>query len=322
MHRRAFLIKAAGMAAAGLLTACVAPPIDSTEAPAAAPQSEEVEQPELVVEVLAEGLDFPEGPAFDADGNLWCTELGAGNLVRLSGGKVERIAIKGRPNGLAFDRQGRAWVPDSGNNSIRRYHPASATWETMLDAVDGQPLLSPNDVTFDARGNLIFTCPNFASQEQKGYVVCLKPDGSAKKIAEGYYRPNGLDIVDGGMSLVVADTFQKALFKGAWDDEQCEWQDAALWAKVGGAEGPDGMAFGANGLLYQAIYGDGIIRVIDNAGETVDRIELPGMNPTNAAVDPSGKLGLVVTEAQKGLLLSIPALQPGAAIFDGGDAWQ
>jgi sugar lactone lactonase YvrE len=31
--------------------------------------------------VLVEGLGFPEGPAFDPQGNLWCTDMGTGELV-------------------------------------------------------------------------------------------------------------------------------------------------------------------------------------------------------------------------------------------------
>ena len=167
----------------------------------------------------------------------------------------------------------------------------------------------------------MFTCPNFADTQATGYVVCLKPDRTAVKIAQGLYRPNGLDVADGGISLVVADTYQKTLFKGAWDDQTFTWKDSKAWAKVGGSEGPDGMIPGADGRLYQAIYGDGVIRVIDANGETLEKIQLPGMNPTNVAVDPSGKLGLVVTEAEKGLLLSIADVRPGAAIFNGGNAW-
>ena len=191
-----------------------------------------------------------------------------------------------------------------------------------MDKIDSEALLSPNDLSFDARGNLLFTCPNFGSEEALGYVVCLKPDKTALKIATGYYRPNGLEIVDGGKALVVADTFQRTLFKGAWDDEACTWTNVQPWARVGGSEGPDGMAFGADGMLYQAIYGDGVICVVNGQGVVTERIELPGKNPTNVAVDPSGKLGLVVTEAEKGLLLSIAGVKPGAAIFDGGESWE
>jgi len=92
---------------------------------------------------------------------------------------------------------------------------------------------------------------------------------------------------------------------------------------VGGSEGPDGMVPGADRLLYVAIYGDGVIRVVDGQGKIARTITLPGANPTNVAIDPSGKLGLVVTEAEKGQLLSLPEIQPGIVVagdylFNGG----
>jgi len=321
MHRREFLQHACAAAAASLLAAC-APAAPLLAPTPSAPSPTPTPAAGLKPVVLLEGLDFPEGPAFDPQGRLWCTELGSGNLVLWDGQQARRFATQGKPNGLAFDRQGRAWVPDSGQNAIRRFDPRNETWETVLDQVDGKALQSPNDLCFDSAGNLLFTCPNFASEERLGYVVCLSPDGGARKIAEGYYRPNGLDVVDGGKALVVADTYQKKLFKGGWDAQERRWLDPQHWAEVGGSEGPDGMAFGADGRLYQAIYGDGLVRVIDGQGQTVDKLALPGNNPTNAAIDPSGKLGLVVTETERGLLLSLPWVRPGAAIFDGGEAWQ
>ena len=325
LSRRDFLRLAVLSAAGALLPAC-SPPAAPT--PTALPSTSTPPPPEATstpnprqFEVLASGLAFPEGPAFAPDGSLYCTEMDQSNLIHLVDGKVERIPLRGRPNGLAFDRRGRAWVADSRNMLIQRYDPAAGQWETMAETVDGQPLLMPNDLCFDAAGSLLFTCPNFADDARSGYVCCLSPDGALTKIAESYYRPNGLEIVDGGAALVVADTTQKTLFKGAWDAAARRWTDVQPWAKVGGAEGPDGMAFGANGRLYQAIFGDGVVRVVNQDGKVVEELFTGGMNPTNVAIDPSGKLGLVVTETERGRLLSFPRLNPGAALFDGGDAW-
>ena len=132
MHRREFLKRAAMLSAGGLLSACssaiVDPPkeiqAEFTATPSAtievaeAPQAIQPEQ--LRVIILADGLEFPEGPAFDPQGGVWCTELGAGNLVRWQDGELTRYATGGSPNGLAFDRLGRAWFPDSKQNAIRR----------------------------------------------------------------------------------------------------------------------------------------------------------------------------------------------------------
>lgn len=55
-------------------------------------------------QVLATGLQFPEGPAFDGGGALWCVKLQSGSLTSLSGdGAPVRYPVGGAPNGLAFD---------------------------------------------------------------------------------------------------------------------------------------------------------------------------------------------------------------------------
>lgn len=317
--RRSFLRFSLMLAAGGLAAGCQ-PVVSATPSSRPTRTPRPAGAPEY--EILLEGLDFPEGPAFDPQGNLWCTEIGGGTLVKLVDGKAERTLTGGRPNSMAVDRQGRIWICDSGQNKIRRFDPAAGKWETILEEIDGQPLQTPNDLSFDARGNLIFSCPNFASQERSGYVVCLTPERKATKIATGLYRPNGVEIIDGGKALVVADTYQKTVFKGGWDDRKLEWNAPAAWALVGGAEGPDGMAFGADGLLYQAVYGDGVVRVVGSDGKVVREIQVPGKNVTNVAIDPSGSLGIVVTETEKGRLLSFPDILPGAAIFDAGDRWK
>lgn len=285
-----------------------------------------VTENEIEIIVLAKELHFPEGPAFDPTGRLWCTELTGGNIVLYDHGNLTRYPVGGdkggRGNGMVFDRLGRAWVTDSGRNTIQRFDPNSEKWEVILDNIDNKDLQSPNDLCFDDHGNLLITCPNFSTYDPTGYVICLSPDGQSKQIIEGFYRPNGLAIVDGGRSLIVADTYSKALFKGTWNPLTRTWHDPQIWADVGGSEGPDGMEAGANGLLYQAIYGDGVIRIINPDGGIQSEISLPGANPTNVTIDPSGKMGIVITETEKGQLLSIPSIQPGIASFDGGEYWQ
>ena len=316
ISRRKFLALSIQVAASSLLAACGQASTNAIPADAITPEIVELEY-----SVLADGLDFPEGPAFAPNGELWCTELLGGSLVRLTAGKLERIPTGGRPNGMAFDSQGRAWVCDSGQNAIRRYDPSSGTWQTILERIDGEALLAPNDLVFDRKGNLLFTCPNFASEEPEGYIVCLTERGQARKIGTGYYRPNGLEFVDGGKALVVADTLQKTLFKGCWDADSLSWQEPSVWAKVGGKDGPDGMALGGDGLLYQAVYGDGVLRVVEKGGAVVREIRTMGSNPTNVAIDPTGKLGLVVTETEKGRLLNFPGVLPGAVIYTGARVW-
>lgn len=255
--------------------------------------------------ILAEGLNFPEGPAFAPNGELWCVELKGGNLVRWSERGIERFDTGGEPNGLTFDNRGVAWFCDAGQCAIRTFEPATGLYNTTVHSIDGVPLFRPNDLVFDGRGNLIFTCPGDSRREPTGYVCCFSASGELTKIAEGIYFPNGLALFDEDRRLVIAETYRQRLWKGRWNGHARAWTDAHPYANVAGLPGPDGMAFDSDGLLYVAVYRSGQIRVFNDQGELVKAYDLPGMNPTNVAFDPSGRLGMVVTEAEKGQLLRI-----------------
>jgi len=133
------------------------------------------------------------------------------------------------------------------------------------------------------------------------------------------YFPNGLAFTHGDAELVVAETYRQRLWKGRWDAQKARWVGPQPWASVGG--NVDGIALGADGLLYLAVYGTGAITTVDQRGHVAGRHPLPGANPTNCAFDPSGTLGLVVTEAEHGWLLSLPSLGPGAEVFLGDARW-
>jgi len=172
----------------------------------------------------------------------------------------------------------------------------------MYTAVDGETLDMPNDLAFDERGNLLFTCPGNSRKEPTGYVCCANSK-RVKKIADGKFFPNGLAFSENGKTLVVAETYRHRLWLGGWDSRAEDWLEPRPWAEVGGPIGPDGMAFGHDENLYVAVYGQSAIKVVSPSGKVVRVIELHGKNPTNCAFAREG--GLLVTEAEKGELLFI-----------------
>ncbi len=267
------------------------------------------------VRVLMDGLAFPEGPAFDPDGALWCTEIRGGNLVRYVPSGARRFASGGRPNGLAFDAQGVAWVCDAQLNAVRCFDPRSETWTTAVETIDGEQLARPNDLAFDPVGTLVFTCPGNSREEPTGYVCALRPDGTITRIGEQLQFPNGLAFVDGGTALVVAETCRQRLWKGGWDVGSSSWTDPRPFADVGGPIGPDGVALAADGALWVAVCGSRQVKRVSPEGAIVETVNLPGSVPTNAAFDPSGQLGLIVTESERGLLLAVSDVGSGAPLF-------
>lgn len=258
------------------------------------------------IKVLAHGLQFPEGPAFTRDGSLWAVELKGGNLVRYKDEKLERFYVGGHPNGIAIDGKGLLWFCDAGENSIRCFDLSTHQTKTIATHVDSEQLNKPNDLAFDKKGNLVFTCPGDSRKEPTGYACVLMGDRTVKKITDEKYFPNGLAFTNDGKSLVMAETYQHRLWKGDWNVETGEWTNSKVWCNIGGPDGPggpDGMAFNEDGNLYVAVYGTGRIKVVNEAGIISNEISLPGQNPTNCCFNTTG--ALIVTETERGEVLHI-----------------
>lgn len=255
------------------------------------------------MQLLIEGLNFPEGPAFDADGGVWLVEKNAGNLVYYRDYRYSRIFVDGHPNGIAIDPQGKIWFCDAKQNSVRQYDPMSKNCVTLVHKVADIPLKMPNDLCFDSNGNLLFTCPGSDLTDGEGYICCLSKEGALKKVYTGMFYCNGLAFGKGGEHLFVAETGTEWMWKMIWDPHTHTIHRAEKFVYVGGSVGPDGIAVDRDGLLYVALYGSGKIVVLHPKGKIINEIDINGNNPTNCALDPLGKQGLFITEAEKGTLL-------------------
>jgi gluconolactonase len=68
------------------------------------------------VEIVAEGLQFPEGPVWMQDGSVIVVEIAAGRITRvLPDGRTETIAAPGGgPNGAAIGPDGALYVCNNG----------------------------------------------------------------------------------------------------------------------------------------------------------------------------------------------------------------
>lgn len=269
--------------------------------------------------VLADGLDFPEGPAFDAVGDLWCVEMRAGRLARRRpDGRLERFDVGGAPNGIAIDAVGGVWFCDADQGAVRRLDAHTGRCVTVVDSVDGRPLDRPNDLAFDAAGNLVFTCPGNSRTEPTGYVCALSPAGECTIVADGLYFPNGLAFAPGG-ELILAETRRQRLWRGGWDPAARRWLAPKPFCQTMGAPiGPDGLAIDSDGLIYAAIYGGGLVQIFTSDGAHEGLLPTLGANTSNCAFDPSGALGLVVTETERGQILGFEIEARGARLYAGG----
>ena len=185
------------------------------------------------MDVMAEGLLFPEGPIAMPDGSVILVEIARGTVSRVKpDGTVEVVAeCGGGPNGIALGPDGRVYVCNNGGfdttidakgrvriadtndsyvgGSIQAVDVDSGEVETLYTVADGHPLSAPNDIVFDASGGFWFTDhgKHWDRQRDHGGIYYAKADGSF--IAEVIYpveAPNGIGLSPDDARLYVAET--------------------------------------------------------------------------------------------------------------------
>lgn len=270
-------------------------------------------------EIIISDLRFPEGPVFDFEGNLWFVEIQGGNLSCWNGKNLVRYDVQGTPNGAAIDRQGNLWFCDSGRGEIRAFTPGTGNFSTICDSTtEGQRLKRPNDLIFDAGGNLLFS-DHADGRTEPLSTICVLEKGThaAKVVTSGKYFTNGLALKADGKTLIFAETYRQQLWMADWDCSKLELANERPFAKAGdGPWGPDGLAFDEEENLYVAIFNESKLNVYDREGMLTSVMPCPGSRPTSCAFLPD-KTGLVVTEAEQGQVLYYPANKKGLPIFYG-----
>ena len=80
---------------------------------------------------------FLEGPSFDRDGNLYCTDIPYGRIFRVSPkGEFEVVAeYDGEPNGLKIHKDGRIFLADH-RKGLLQLDPQSGKITPILESAN------------------------------------------------------------------------------------------------------------------------------------------------------------------------------------------
>ncbi len=257
--------------------------------------------------ILATELKFPEGPVVTSNGNIFFVELTGGTITEYirSSKTTRRYDVGGAPNGMMVQDKDTLLFCDSKQHAIRALDLKTGKTETLADNVNGKRLSAPNDIIKDSDNNVLFTCPGGSQTKPVGYLCVMNETKEVSVIAEGMYFPNGLLLINDEKNIIINETWQQRLLIGDWNKKTLKIENLRPFYHIGGAAEPDGLTMSQDGLIYAAVFNTGKVWVFDTNGNLIKQIELPGNRPTNLCFDTFGDLGLLVTEAEKGLLLSI-----------------
>ena len=285
------------------------------------------------MEVVAEGLAFPEGPVVMADGSVIVVELAGGRITRCWNGRKEVICeIGGGPNGAAIGPDGALWVCNNGGldmakfqnargpgheGRIERVDLATGRFERVYDACDGIALEAPNDLVFDADGRLWFTDlgkSHDGIRTASGLFTCL-PDGKSIgaifRHAIGY---NGIGLSPDEATVYCADTHQARLWRF---DRKVEAQRPTWVATAPGPVGFDSLAVTAAGNICVATLFDGGITTITPQGQTAKR-GFDDTYVTNIAFGGADMQDAFITLSERGALVKVRWDEPGLKLHFNG----
>ena len=294
------------------------------------------------IQLVTEGLEFPEGPIAMADGSIILTEIKAQRLTRVTpdGRKETVVDTGGGPNGAAIGPDGAIYITNNGGafewldnggltipgptpashtgGMIQRYDLATKKLTTIYDSCDGRRLIGPNDIVFDKHGGMWFTDHGCSTPEGRKYgaIYYAKIDGShISRQRDHVISPNGIGLSPDESVVYAADTLLGRL----WAFDVTE--PGVLAPPIGFAPGRiihnlegyqllDSLAVEAGGKVCVATIINGGITAFDPAG-SVEHFPFPDLVCTNIVFGGTDMMDAWITASSTGKLFKARWPRPG-----------
>jgi gluconolactonase len=289
----------------------------------------------LVVEKLADGFQFLEGPVWARDGGyLLFSDPNANTIYAYtaeghlsvfrakSGYRGVDIGEYGQPgsNGLTLDREGRLTINEHGNRRITRLEKTGAL-TVLADRYEGRRLNSPNDLVYKSDGALYFTDPPFGLPQFHTDPRKDLPYSGVFRYADGQLHLLTTDLT--GPNGIAFSPDERFLYVTNWDVKKKVVMRYDVTADGGlaggrvffdmtgapGEEALDGLKVDQRGNLY--VSGPGGLWIISPEARHLGTIRMPELPANFAWGDEDGRtLYLAARTSLYRVRLGIPGTRP------------
>ena len=210
---------------------------------------------------LPQDFSFTEGPASDAQGNIFFTDQPNDTIWKYDTDGKLSVWMKpaGRSNGLCFDAAGNLISCADEKNELWSISPDKQVTVLIKD-FNGKLLNGPNDIWVAPDGAMYMSDPFYkrdywkrGPKEQPGeYVLRLSPtDKTLTSVATDLKKPNGIIGTPDGKTLYVADIASHKTYSFSIQPDGT-LADKKLFCEMGS----DGMTIDSEGNIY--ITGNGV----------------------------------------------------------------
>ncbi len=250
-----------------------------------------------------------EGPACDADGNLYVVNFDrqhtigkvtpegeASVFVELSNGSIG--------NGIRFNSEGYMFIADYTNHNVLKVD--MDTREISVHAHESD-MNQPNDLAIGANDILYASDPNWGNST--GQIWRIDTNGQVTLLEADMGTTNGIEVSPDEKRLYVNESVQRNVW--TYDlSPHGEVSNKRLLIQFPDF-GMDGMRCDIEGNLYVTRHGKGTIAKLSPDGEVLLEVELTGKNCTNIAFGGPDGCTCYVTMADRGNVEVLRADKPG-----------
>ncbi len=270
-------------------------------------------------EIIADGLDWGEGPVWVESKKMllfsdvprdtvfkWTEEKGKQVYLTPSGytDTAKRGGEMGS-NGLTLDAKDNLILCQHGNRQIARMDAPldkpEPKYVSLASSYHNQKFNSPNDLVYNSNGELFFTDPPYGLEKltddpEKEIpfqgVYKIKSSGELVLLTDTLTRPNGIAFFPGEKTLLVANSDPEKPNWYAFDiGDSDSLTNGRIFYSAAGHDTtlkglPDGMKVDKNGNVFAS--GPGGLWIFNKDGKLLGKIRLSEA-VSNCAFSPDGK---------------------------------